>query len=74
MRPRGARPGLLENALCLLLLWWPALLSASVLQLPWPRALGEADGLPTPEIRALEEDATGYLWMASSDGLLRFDG
>ncbi len=74
MRPRGARTGLLENALCLLLLWWPALLSASVLQVPWPRALGEADGLPTPEIRALEEDATGYLWMASSDGLLRFDG
>ena len=60
--------------MCLLLLCWPPLLSASVLQLPWPRALGEADGLPTPEIRALEEDATGYLWLASSDGLLRFDG
>lgn len=75
VRLRGAPCGLLENALCLLLLlWWPPLLSASVLQLPWPRALGEADGLPTPEIRALEEDATGYLWLASSDGLLRFDG
>lgn len=74
MRPRGAPSGLLEIVLCLLLLWWPPLLSASVLQLPWPRALGEADGLSTPEVRALEEDATGYLWLASSDGLLRFDG
>lgn len=60
--------------MCLVLLWWPLLLSASVLQLPWPRVLGEADGLPTSEIRAVDEDATGYLWLASSDGLLRFDG
>ena len=74
VRPRGALRGALENALCAVLLWWPLLLSASVLQLPWPRALGDADGLPTPEIRAVAEDATGYLWLASSDGLLRFDG
>ncbi len=50
------------------------MLSAAVLQMPWPRVLGEADGLPALEIRALGEDATGYLWLASSDGLLRFDG
>lgn len=59
---------------CVLLLWWPLLLSANVLPLPWPRPLGQADGLPTPDIRAVAEDATGYLWLASSDGLLRHDG
>ncbi|WP_282295705.1 ATP-binding protein [Stenotrophomonas sp. PS02289] len=57
-----------------LLLAWPPLLSAQVMQLPWPRPLGAADGLPTPDIRAVAEDATGYIWLASSDGLLRFDG
>jgi len=47
---------------------------AAVLDLPWPRQLGVIDGLPTTGIHAIAEDATGYLWMASSEGLLRFDG
>jgi len=58
----------------LLLGCWPWALLASVLDLPWPRQLGVIDGLPTTGIHAMAEDATGYLWMASSEGLLRFDG
>ncbi|WP_448134199.1 ATP-binding protein [Stenotrophomonas rhizophila] len=53
---------------------WPWALLAAVLDLPWPRQLGVIDGLPTTGIHAMAEDATGYLWMASSEGLLRFDG
>lgn len=53
---------------------WPCALAAAVLDLPWPRQLGPGDALPTAGIHAIAEDATGYLWMAGSDGLLRFDG
>ena len=53
---------------------WPCALVAAVLDLPWPRQLGPGDALPTRGISAIAEDATGYLWMAGSDGLLRFDG
>lgn len=58
----------------LLLLSWPCAVRAVVLDLPWPRQLGVNDGLPTTGMRAMAEDATGYLWMAGSEGLLRFDG
>ncbi|MCF7749166.1 hypothetical protein KQ945_00310 [Bacillus subtilis subsp. subtilis] len=58
----------------LLLASWPWTLLATVLDLPWPRQLGVIDGLPTTGIRAMAEDATGYLWLAGSEGLLRFDG
>lgn len=48
--------------------------AASVVQVPTPRLLGMADGLHDPQVRGIAEDAAGYLWMAGSDGLLRFDG
>ncbi|MCL7713454.1 response regulator [Stenotrophomonas sp. CPCC 101365] len=41
---------------------------------PQPRRLGVADGLPSANINAFAEDRTGYLWLASRDGLARFDG
>ncbi len=47
---------------------------AKVIQVPWLRPLGLTDGLPTQDVRAVAEDATGYLWLATGDGLLRFDG
>ncbi len=57
------------------LLWLPMVAAAGTLvTLPWPRPLGPADALPTPVIRAVDEDREGYLWFASDDGLLRFDG
>lgn len=53
---------------------WPAVSRAGVVQLPLPRLLGMADGLHDPHVRDIAEDASGYLWLAGSDGLMRFDG
>jgi signal transduction histidine kinase/ligand-binding sensor domain-containing protein len=60
--------------LLLLLLAVPWQGSAKVVQMPWLRPLGLTDGLPTQDVRAIAEDATGYVWLATADGLLRFDG
>jgi PAS domain S-box-containing protein len=35
---------------------------------------GMADGLPYPSIAALAQSADGYLWVATRNGLARFDG
>ena len=32
------------------------------------------DGLPTNGIRALAQDADGFLWLGTDAGLVRFDG
>lgn len=74
MRVQDALRGLMTCLIWGLLMAWSDPGSAMVMPLPWPRPLGAADGLPTPDIRAVAEDATGYLWLASSDGLLRYDG
>ncbi len=34
----------------------------------------ENDGLPAGRIRAIEQDADGYLWLGTDAGLVRFDG
>ncbi|MGN0863454.1 MAG: two-component regulator propeller domain-containing protein [Stenotrophomonas koreensis] len=52
-----------------------ALLSTARLQAqPYLREFTVADGLPSSNIRAIAEDRFGYLWLASADGLVRFDG
>lgn len=33
-----------------------------------------ADGLPSTYVNAMAEDATGYLWIGTQDGLARYDG
>ena len=43
-------------------------------QLPLPRQLSVYDGLPSNRINALAEDHQGYLWIATRDGLARYDG
>lgn len=58
-----------------LALWLPVpVLAGDPVTAPWPRPLGPADALPTAALRAVVEDRDGYLWFASDDGLLRFDG
>ncbi|WP_146033433.1 ATP-binding protein [Stenotrophomonas sp. VV52] len=56
------------------LLAWPVAGNPTVVQIPAPRLLGIPDGLHDPQVRAIAEDASGYLWLAGSDGLMRFDG
>ena len=60
--------------LCLLLVLGAAQAAAEVPITPQPRRLGVADGLPSANINAFAEDRRGYMWLASHDGLARFDG
>ncbi|MCC4595348.1 ATP-binding protein [Xanthomonas campestris pv. phormiicola] len=57
-----------------LLLLWSTAVVAAVPPTPQPRQLTVADGLPSNSINGFAEDQLGYLWLASSDGLARFDG
>ena len=47
---------------------------AGVPERPRFRVAGPAQGLPSTEIKALARDAGGYLWIATADGLARYDG
>ncbi|MFZ5657402.1 MAG: two-component regulator propeller domain-containing protein, partial [Pseudomonadota bacterium] len=48
--------------------------SAGLPETPRPRQFTVADGLPSNRINAIAQDRRGYLWIATSDGLARFDG
>lgn len=41
---------------------------------PTPRQLTVFDGLPSNTVNRMAEDRQGYLWIATNDGLARFDG
>lgn len=63
------------------MLVWTCLLVGTLLpahaglpETPRLRQLTVADGLPSNRINDLTEDRHGYLWIATSDGLARFDG
>ena len=47
---------------------------AGLPETPRPRQFTVADGLPSNRINAIAQDRAGYLWIATSDGLARFDG
>ena len=47
---------------------------AAVPERPRFRIIGNAQGLPSTEIFALARDHDGYLWIATADGLARYDG
>ncbi len=62
--------------LCLwfgLLLFCPVVF-ASLPETPQFRQLTVADGLPSSTLYAITQDRKGYLWIASKDGLARYDG
>ncbi len=50
----------------------PAL--AEVPAIPRFRIVGAAEGLPSTMITAIAQDRAGYLWMTTTDGLVRYDG
>ncbi|MBS0194006.1 MAG: response regulator [Proteobacteria bacterium] len=45
-----------------------------LVETPKLRVYGVADGLPSSSVNAIAQDAYGYLWLATDDGLARFDG
>ncbi|MBW8312092.1 MAG: hypothetical protein K0M64_08675, partial [Rhizobium sp.] len=52
------------------LLAWAGLAAAAA---PF-RSFGVADGLPSSQVQAIAQDRAGYLWLATPDGLARYDG
>src|SRR5690606_29313803 len=66
-----------RGVLCGLL--WALLLAggtgiAAVPETPVFRALGTGQGLPSSVASAMLQDREGYLWIATDDGLARYDG
>ncbi len=47
---------------------------AAALDTPHPRQFSVLDGLPSNTIQGLDSDRQGYLWIATRDGLARYDG
>lgn len=66
--------GFVAAVLVALGLLWPAGARAGLPETPRPRQFTVADGLPSNRINAIAQDHAGYLWIATSDGLARFDG
>ncbi|MDV3255842.1 MAG: response regulator [Lysobacter sp.] len=46
----------------------------SIPEMPTLRHVDVADGLPSSNINSLARDPGGYLWLATTDGLARYDG
>ena len=71
-------PRSLPATVLLVLAWLSAMLAgagwAQVPQSPRLRVLGVRDGLPASMVNAIERDRAGYIWVATSDGLARYDG
>ncbi len=65
------RPGCVLLLLCLAGLP-PA--ARALPETPLFQAFGPAEGLPSSQATALAQDADGYLWIGTRDGLARFDG
>ncbi|MFT3763468.1 MAG: ATP-binding protein [Pseudoxanthomonas sp.] len=60
--------------LCLLMPWITAPALAGMPETPMLRQLSVVEGLPSNIVYDIAEDAEGYLWFATIDGLARYDG
>lgn len=47
---------------------------AAMLETPQFRRFGVEQGLPSSRINGLAQDSAGYLWVATDDGVARYDG
>ena len=56
------------------LLLWSGLALAGVPEVPRFRTIGVAEGLPATGVNAIVRDHAGYVWIATADGLARYDG
>jgi ligand-binding sensor domain-containing protein len=64
----------LRAAMLLLVLLCGALPAAAQPVPPSPRQVTVFDGLPSNTVNRMAEDRYGYLWIATNDGLARYDG
>ncbi|MCC8537605.1 ATP-binding protein [Xanthomonas axonopodis pv. poinsettiicola] len=48
--------------------------AARIPEVPRFRVLGPGDGLPSTMVVAIGQDHAGYVWLATMDGLVRYDG
>jgi ligand-binding sensor domain-containing protein len=71
---KAMRRWAMHSWLCLLGLMLSGVAGASVPLLPQPRQISVFDGLPSNRVNAIAEDRRGYLWIATRDGLARYDG
>ena len=61
--------------LCLLIrLSYPSFLRAQPIRLPDPEPITARQGLPQAFVPAITQDKRGFIWMATRDGLARYDG
>jgi signal transduction histidine kinase/ligand-binding sensor domain-containing protein/CheY-like chemotaxis protein len=59
------------------LLWWLGFLAPAAASESFPLVLehlGTADGLPQGTVYATLQDSQGFVWLATEDGLVRYDG
>src|SRR3546814_8784989 len=76
---RGGRAGegtMLRTLIVLLLALLGAanVATAAVPETPRLRIIGAAQGLPSTDFFGIARDRDGYIWVATGDGLARYDG
>ncbi|GGD36031.1 hybrid sensor histidine kinase/response regulator [Pseudoxanthomonas indica] len=73
-RTSGQWKGKAAAVLLLLVSAWALPAWASVPEIPRFRLMSVADGLPSTTIPVLARDKAGFLWLATWDGVARYDG